>query len=171
MEHVSHYNQSMAIYSKNEALMCKIFPFSLGPIAMKWFDGLEKRAIQGYDELIKVFKVRFMTCNRTLKHFASLLTMAMKEGEILKAYSNHYWELYNKIGGDNGETTASTFKVGLPIDSDLRASLALKPVMDMNKLIEQVKEYKRLENDQLQDKGKVKAPITKKKKVKANQAP
>ena len=45
MEHVSHYNQSMAIYSKNEALMCKIFPFSLGPIAMKWFDGLEKRAI------------------------------------------------------------------------------------------------------------------------------
>ena len=90
MEHVSHYNQSMAIYSKNEALMCKIFPFSLGPIAMKWFDGLEKRAIQGYDELIKVFKVRFMTCNRTLKHFASLFTMAMKEGDILKAYSNHY---------------------------------------------------------------------------------
>lgn len=61
--------------------------------------------------------------------------------------------------------------MGLPIDSDLRASLALKPVMDMNKLIEQVKEYKRLENDQLQDKAKVKAPITKKKKVKANQAP
>ena len=43
--------------------------------------------------------------------------------------------------------------------------------MDMNKLIERVKEYKRLENDQLQDKAKVKAPITKKKKVKANQAP
>ena len=25
MEHVSHYTQSMAIYAKNEALMCKIF--------------------------------------------------------------------------------------------------------------------------------------------------
>ena len=30
VEHVSYYNQSMAIYSKNEALMCKIFPSSLG---------------------------------------------------------------------------------------------------------------------------------------------
>ena len=30
VECVIHYNQSMAIYSKNEALMCKIFPFSLG---------------------------------------------------------------------------------------------------------------------------------------------
>lgn len=45
VEHVSHYNQSMVIYSKNEALMCKIFPSSLGPIAMRWFNGLEKGAI------------------------------------------------------------------------------------------------------------------------------
>ena len=45
VDHVSHYNQIMVIYSKNEALMCKIFPFSLGPIAMTWFDGLEKGAI------------------------------------------------------------------------------------------------------------------------------
>jgi len=103
----------MAIYSKNEALMCRIFAFSLGPIAMRWFDGLEKEAIQGCDELIRAFEVRFMTCSRTLKHFALLLTMAMKEGETLKAYSNCYWELYNEIEGDNGGTATSTFKVGL----------------------------------------------------------
>ena len=30
MEHISYYNQSMAIYSKNEALMCKIFPSAWG---------------------------------------------------------------------------------------------------------------------------------------------
>ena len=41
----------------------------------------------------------------------------------------------------------------------------------MNKLMERVKEYKRLEYDQLQDKAKAKAPITEKKKVKENQAP
>lgn len=28
VEHASHYNQSMAIHSKNEALICKIFPSS-----------------------------------------------------------------------------------------------------------------------------------------------
>ena len=35
MEHVSHFNQKMAVYSKDEALMCKIFPSNLGPMAMR----------------------------------------------------------------------------------------------------------------------------------------
>lgn len=47
----------------------------------------------------------------------------------------------------------------LPIDSDLMASLALKLVTDMNKLMEQVEEYKRPEDDQLQDNTKAKAPV------------
>ena len=83
VEHVSQYNQSMVIYSKNEALMCKISPSSLGPIAMRWFNGLEKGAIQGYDEPIKAFGARFVMCSRTPKPFASLLSLAMKEGKIM----------------------------------------------------------------------------------------
>ena len=35
VEHVSHFSQRMAIYSKDEALMCKVFPSSLGPMAMR----------------------------------------------------------------------------------------------------------------------------------------
>ena len=170
-EHVCHYNQSMAIYSKNEALMCKIFPSSLGPIATRWFDGLQKGAIRGFDKLIRMFGARFVTCSKTSKPFASLLSLAMKEGETLEAYSDRYWELYNEIGGDNGGIAANTFKVGLPIDSNLRASLALKLVTDMNKLMKWVEEYEGLKDNQLQDKAKVKAPIIKKKEVKVNQVP
>ena len=40
VEHVSHFNQRMVVHSKNETLMCKVFPSSLGPVAMRWFDGL-----------------------------------------------------------------------------------------------------------------------------------
>jgi len=39
VEHVSQFNQRMVVHSRNEALMCKVFPFSLGPVAMRWFDG------------------------------------------------------------------------------------------------------------------------------------
>ena len=66
--------------------MCKIFPSSLGPIAMRWFDRLEKGVIRGYNELIKAFGAKFVMCSRTLKPFASLLSLAMKEGETLRAY-------------------------------------------------------------------------------------
>ena len=136
VEHANHYNQSMAIYSKSEALMCKIFPSSLGLIAIRWFNGLEKWDIWGYDKLIRAFRARFVTCSRTPEPYASLLSLALKEGETLRAYSDHYWELYNEIVGDNVGIAASTFKVRLPIDSNLRALLALKSVTDMNKLME-----------------------------------
>ena len=39
----------------------------------------------------------------------------------------------------------------------------------MNKLMEWVEEYERLEDNQLQDKAKLKAPIIKKKEVKVDQ--
>ena len=35
VEHVGHFNQKMVVHSKDEALMCKIFPSSLGPMAMR----------------------------------------------------------------------------------------------------------------------------------------
>lgn len=143
VEHISHYNQSMAIYSKNEALMCKLFPSNLGPTTMRRFDGLEKDSIHGYDELIRSFGAQFITCSRTPKAFDSLFTMSIN----LRAYLDHYWDLYNEIGGDNGGIAASTFKMGLLIDSKLRVLLALKLVTDMHKLMERVEKYKRLEND------------------------
>lgn len=129
--------------------MCKIFLSNLGFTAMRWYDGLEKGSIRGYDELIRAFEVRFVTCSRTSKPFDYLLTMSMRERKALRAYLDCYWELYNEIRGDNEEIATSTFKVGLPTDSNLRALLALKPVTNMNKLMEWVDEYKRLEDDQL----------------------
>ena len=35
VEHVSHFNQRMVVHSRNEALMCKVFPSSLGPAAIR----------------------------------------------------------------------------------------------------------------------------------------
>ena len=35
VEHVSHFKQKMAIHSQDEALMCRVFPSSFGPMAMR----------------------------------------------------------------------------------------------------------------------------------------
>ena len=145
--------------------MCKIFPFNLKPMAMRWFDSLEKSSIHSYDELTQAFGARFVTCSRIPKPFDSLISMSMKEGETLRAYSDWYWELYNKIGGNNGGVAASTFKVGLAIDSELRTLLTLIPITDMHKLMERVEEYKRQEDDQLQVNSKSKALVVERKKA------
>ena len=45
VEHVSQFNQRMAVHLKDEALLCKIFPSSLGPVAMRWFNELKANSI------------------------------------------------------------------------------------------------------------------------------
>ena len=50
-DHISHFNQRMAVHSKNETLMCKVFPSGLGPVDMRWFDGLGVGSIDSFEEL------------------------------------------------------------------------------------------------------------------------
>ena len=51
VEHMSQFNQRMAVHSKNEALMCKVFPSSLGPATMRWFNGLKANSVDSYRQL------------------------------------------------------------------------------------------------------------------------
>ena len=90
MEHVSHFSQKMAIHSKDEALMCKIFPSSLGSMAMRWFNGLKANSIDSFKKLTQSFGAHFITCSRVPLPLGSLLSMFMREGETLKAYSDRY---------------------------------------------------------------------------------
>ena len=90
MEHVSHFNQRMAMHSRNEALMCRVFPSSLGPVAMRWFNGLGEGSINSFEELTRAFRARFITCSRVPRPLGSLLSMTIQECETLKTYSNRY---------------------------------------------------------------------------------
>ena len=64
VEHVSQFNQRMAIYFQNEALMCKVFPSSLGPMAMRWFNSLKINSIGSYKQLTQAFCSSFITNSR-----------------------------------------------------------------------------------------------------------
>ena len=90
IEHVSQFNQRMAVHSKDEVLMCKVFPSSLGPLAMRWFDGLRANSINSFKELTQTFGSRFVTCSRVPQPLDSLLSLSMSEGETLKTYSDRY---------------------------------------------------------------------------------
>ena len=96
-----------------------------------------------------------MTCSRVPQPVNALLLMKMGVGETLHSYANRYWELYNEIGGGNEKIAANTFLLGLPEDSELRESLTRRPPEDMRNLMRRIEEYKRLEDDRLQSRGKV----------------
>ena len=78
------------MHSKNEVLMCKVFPSSLGLVAMRWFDGLAAGSINSFKELTQAFRSHFITCSRVLQPLDSMLSLPMREEETLKTYSDKY---------------------------------------------------------------------------------
>ena len=64
--------------------------------------------------------------------------------------------MFNEIEGKHDDVAISTFKAGLPADHDLRKSLTGKPVTSVHQLMDRIDKYKRVEEDQLQGKGKAK---------------
>ena len=168
VEHVSHFNQRMTVYSKNEALMCKVFPSSLELMAMRWFDGLGAGSIKSLKELTRAFGSRFIMCSRVPRPLDSLLSLSMREGETLKTYLDRYWEMFNEIYGDFDDVAISIFKVGLPTEHGLRKSLTGKPVTSVCQLMDRIDKYKRIEEDKQQGKGKGKVILQERKDFRSN---
>ena len=156
MKHVSQFNQRMAVHSKNEALICKVFPSRLGLVAMKWFNGLKANSVDSYRQLTQAFGSRFVTNNRAPRPLSALLSLSMCDEETLKAYSGRYWEMYNEIDGKYDDVAINTFKNSLPAKHGLRKSLTGKPVTSVHQLMDRIDKYKQVEEDQLQGKGKEK---------------
>ena len=131
IKHVSKFKQKMVIHSQDEALMCRVFPSSLGQMPMRWFDGLKTNSISSFKKLTQSFCSRFITCSRVPQPLNFLLLMSMRERESMKAYAERYWEMFNEIDGDFDKVAIRTFKIGLPSDHGLRKSLTGKPVTSL----------------------------------------
>ena len=74
----------------------------------------------------------------------------------MKAYSDRYWKMYKEMDGNFDDITISIFKSGLPTEHNLRKSLTGKPITSVRQLIDRIDKYKRVEENQLQGKGKEK---------------
>ena len=120
VEHVSQFNQRMVVHSKNEALMCKVFPSRSGPVAIRWFNGLKANSIDSYRHQTQAFGSCFVTNSRAPQPLSALLSLSMHDRETLKTYSRRYWEMYNEMDGNFDDIAINTFKNSLPAKHGLR---------------------------------------------------
>nr|XP_023898056.1 uncharacterized protein LOC112009933 [Quercus suber] len=98
---------------------------------MRWFNGLRANSIGSFGKLTQAFGARFITCRRVSQPLGLLLSMSMRKGETLKAYSDRYWEMFNEVDRAYDDVAINTFKVGLPTKHNLRKSLTGKPVTNV----------------------------------------
>ena len=64
--------------------------------------------------------------------------------------------MFNEIDRNFDDVAIRTFKISLPAEHDLRKSLTRKPVRSVRQLMDHIDEYKQVEEDQQQGKGKAK---------------
>ena len=143
--HLSYYRQVIAFYSNNNALMCRVFPSSLGEVRLRWFDCLEHELIRSWREMSKAFTARFIMNTRKPKEIDTLLALTMKAEETLKSYSTRYWEVYNDIDVCDKDLAMKTFRFGLHQGSRLRQSLTKRPVANMTDLMSRLEQHIRVE--------------------------
>ena len=136
VEHVSQFKQKMTVHAQDEALICRVFPSSLGPMAMRWFDGLRTNSVSSFKKLTQAFCSRFITCSRIPQPLDSLLSMSMGEGKSVKAYLDKYWEMFNEIDGHFDDIAIKTFKISFPSEQGLRKSLTDKPITSLRQLMD-----------------------------------
>ena len=127
--------------------MCKVFPSSLEPTVMRWFNGLKANSIDSYKQLTQAFGSRFVTNSRAPQPLNALLSLSMRDRETPKTYSGRYWEMYNEIDGNFDDVAINTFKNSLPVEHGLRKSLIGKPATSMCQLMDRIDKYKRVEED------------------------
>ena len=95
---------------------------------MRWFNGLKTNSIDSYKQVMQAFSSHFIMNTRVPQPLSSLLSLSIREGETLKAYSDKYWEMYNEMDSNFDDVAISTFKSGLPTEHGLRKSLTGKSV-------------------------------------------
>jgi hypothetical protein len=145
--HISHYQQRMALCQYNDPLMCRLFPSSLGEVALRWFNQLGKRTISSWNQMAEAFVVHFITNSQRTKEMDALITLKLEEGESLKDYVTRFWETYNDIDNCSEDVVVRTFKSGLPLRSGLRLSLTKHPTTILRKLIDRIEQFIRVEED------------------------
>ena len=141
--HIDHYHHRMALWRYRDPLMYRIFPSSLGEVALRWFNQLERGSIGSWSQMAEVFVGRFITNSRRSRGLDTLMVIRLGINESLKDYSTRFWE----IDGCAEDTALQAFKLGLPPSTGLRQSLAKRPPTTLKKLMDRVEQFVRVEED------------------------
>ena len=145
--HVSHVRQMMALWNHMDALMCRVFPSSLGDLGLKWFDKLPPGSVESFYQLTESFIARFIINTKAPKAVGSLLTLKKGKNESIRNYSKRYWETYNEIEECSEEMAVASYKLGLAPGDRLWENLTLDPPTGLRDLMSRVEMFARLEDD------------------------
>jgi len=85
VQHLRQYQDKMVIHSRNDSILCRIFPFGLRVAASDWFYSLSLRSVHDIRDLTKLFLAQYSSCQEFKHNNHHLLSIMMRASNSLKA--------------------------------------------------------------------------------------
>ncbi|KAL6983882.1 hypothetical protein U1Q18_052615 [Sarracenia purpurea var. burkii] len=127
--------------------MWRVFPSSLGEMALRWFNKLSSSSVRGWRQLAELFATRFITNSRQSREIDSLLSMRESNRETLRQYAQRNQEAFNEIDDCIEQLAIASFKQGLDKIDKLRHSLTKRLATTIAELMQRIDQYIKVEED------------------------
>ncbi|XP_068331423.1 uncharacterized protein [Pyrus communis] len=124
--HLKHYRNTMVLYQKKDALMCKIFNTTLQGEAQDWFHTLPPRSIRSFDDLSLVFTKEYSSYCSIKTKSDHLFNVKKNPKESLRDYVKRFKAEKANIVGCNESLTSAAFQKGLQANHPLFREMIMK---------------------------------------------
>ncbi|GKV07025.1 hypothetical protein SLEP1_g18837 [Rubroshorea leprosula] len=100
-DHLHAFYSCMQAQNTSDALMCKIFPFTLRGNARTLYYSLPPRSISSYTEMASAFATKFSSKRLIRKTTSELMGVKQRDGESLKNYMSRFNDAVLEVSSFN----------------------------------------------------------------------
>ena len=131
MDHIFNFQQKMALETRNEAIVCKVFSTTLiGPV-LDWFRQLPEKSMDSFEDLFTQFIKQPNSNRQQQKTMADLHRLVQNEDETPQQYLARFMDVMNMIYDVDSIVAAGSFIKGLQFGSMLLEDLIRNTPYDM----------------------------------------
>ena len=113
VDHIFNFQQKMALETRNEVILCKVFSTTLTGPALAWFRQLPEKFVDNFEELCTLFIKQYNNNRQQQKTMANLHRLVQNENETPQQYLSRFMEVMNMICDVDSVAPARSFIKGL----------------------------------------------------------
>ena len=126
----------MILSTRNDRLLCKVFPANLKGPTLAWFHKLLRGSINSFSELWVAFVSQYLCSVLQKGNISSLQTIFKQEDESIRDFTKRFGQVVQQIDAYNMDAVLQNFRISFRPTTPFFQSLSLNPPATMEECTE-----------------------------------